>query len=252
MATDAESEPRIPVVCVDNSAIAGAALFNPNSWSGASKGLIQSCWTEYSVLHHCVTQLVTMCKKPEHLCQRHIATIQEQWSTGQLDLQKVVIYGQQPDLHIRIEAFFSGVKSLLDLLVQLLSTEKIVSAKVNGFHRMQDNYGGKVLSALENNVPNSKKDAASKMRALIAEHKTKWIDQIILARDHLIHPDKGMHQLMFRLEFSEKEGQLVCTKVNPPAIESEPIDQYAQRILKLVQAFTSTFIGQLKEAASNS
>ena len=251
MATDQGQEPRIPVVCVDESAVAGAMLFDPNSWPAVTKGLMHSCWTEYSVLHHCVTQLVAMCDERERVCQRHIATIQQQWSTQKFDLQKVLIYGQHPDLHIRIEAFFSGVKSLLDLLVQILSTEKVVSAKLDGFHRVQDIYGGKVLNALERNVPDTKKELAAKFHALILEHKRKWIDQTISARDQLIHPEKGMHQLMFQLEFTEKDGKLVCQKINAPAIEAESMDQYAQRILKAVETFTSNFI-ELAKAASNS
>ena len=250
MTNSLNPEPRIPVVCVDESAVASAELFNPNSWPVATKGVIQSCWTEYSVLHHCMEQLVTMCKEREKVCQRHIGNIQQQWSQHKFDLQKVTIYGQHPDLHIRIEAFFSGVKSLLDLLVQVLSTENIVSAKLDGFHRVQNNYGGKVLNALENNVSETKKDIAAKFHALISEHKKQWIDQTIFARDQLIHPEKGMHQLMFHLEFSEMDGKLTCQKINPPAIESEFIDKYAQRILGRAQAFTSSFL-ELAKAVSN-
>jgi hypothetical protein len=184
-----------------------------------------------------------MCKEREKVCQRHIVTIQQQWSTQKFDLQKVAIYCQHPDLHIHIEAFFSGVKSLLDLLVQVLSTEKIVSAKLDGFHRVRNNYGG--------NVPNTKKKVASKYHALISKHKEEWIDQTIFARDQLIHPEKGMHQLMFRLEFSEKNGKLACQKINPPAIESESIDEYAQRMLGFAQSFTSSFIELAKAMPTN-
>src|SRR3990172_10540207 len=116
MATHPTAEPPLLVICIDESAAAGAELFNPNSWSLATKGLIQSCWTEYSVLHHCVAQLVAMCRDRERLCEQHITSIQQQWSTQRFELQKMAIFGQHPDLHIRIEAFFSGVKSLLDLL----------------------------------------------------------------------------------------------------------------------------------------
>src|SRR3989338_4278399 len=55
-----EAQPRIPVICVDPSSVAGAELFDPNSWFGHSKGVVHSCWTEYSVLHHCVGQLAAM------------------------------------------------------------------------------------------------------------------------------------------------------------------------------------------------
>ena len=219
MATDQDAEPRIPIVCLDECAVASAELFDPNSWPVATKGLIQSCWTEYAVLHHCVMQLKIACNDREAVCRRHVATIQQQWSMEKFDPQKVSIYGQYPDLHIQIEAFFSGVKSLLDLLVQILSTERIVSANLHGFHRSaQTNYGGTVLNALENNVPDSKKVDAAKIHALISKHKMKWIDQAIGARDQLVHPGKGMHQLMFSLEFSEEDGKLVCQKINAPSV----------------------------------
>jgi hypothetical protein len=125
MATVDEPNARIPVICADNSAVAGAGIFDPNSWTGASKGIIQSCWTEYSVLHHCVDQIVGMCREPERFTQNQIESIQKQWKTKKFDLGKVVIYGQQPDLHMRIEAFFSGTKTHLDLIVQLLTSENV-------------------------------------------------------------------------------------------------------------------------------
>ena len=188
-----EPDARIPVVCADKSVIAGSEIFNPNSWTGASKGIIQSCWTEYSVLDHCVGQIAGMCRDANCLCQNQIKSIQEQWNTKRFDLGKVVIYCQQPDLHLRIEAFFSGIKTLLDLIVQLLTSEEVVSVVVDGFHRAQDVYGGKVLNALTNNASNDRKEIAAKAAALISQHKEAWIDHAVFARNQLIHPKKGMH-----------------------------------------------------------
>jgi hypothetical protein len=249
MAAENESDMRIPLICADKSAAVGAEIFNPNSWTGTSKGIIQSCWTEYSVLHHCVGQIVDMCGEKERLNQNQIKSIQEQWNTRKFDLGKVVVYSQQPDLHMRIEAFFSGIKTLLDLIVQLLSSEKVVGGVVDGFHRAQDVYGGKVLNVLTHNASNERKETAEKAMALISQHKASWIDQAVLARDQLIHPKRGMHQLMFHLEFAEKDGKLVCVKVAPPQIDSLPIDQYAQEILKHVQEFSSAFLALFREAA---
>lgn len=237
-----ESDARIPVVCADKSAVVGGQIFNPNSWAGASKGIIQSCWTEYSVLHHCVGEVVDLCGEAGYLCQNQVQSIQEQWNTTRFDLEKVVIYGQEPDLHLRIEAFFSGVKTLLDLIVQLLSTEKVVIGVVEGFHRAQDTYGGKVLNALTNNASNDRKETARKAASLISKHKDAWIDQAVFARDQLIHPKRGMHQLMFHLEFAENDGNLVCVKITPPQIDSLPIDQYAQKVLKHTREFSSAFL----------
>jgi hypothetical protein len=242
MAANANFEAPTPVICVDPSSVAGADTFNPNSWFGGSKGVIQSCWTEYSVLHHCVDQISGMCDDAKRVCAKNIETIQQQWLTARFDVRKMVFFGQQPDLHIRIEAFFSGVKTLLDLVVQLLSTEKIVSEAVDGFHRAQNVYGGRVLNALRNNAMKNKKDAANKLDALVSEQKKLWIDQVILARDQLIHPEKGMHQLMFHLDFAEKDNVLECVKVSPPEIDGKPVHLYAQEILRQVTVFSTSFL----------
>ena len=240
---------RIPVICADPSTVVGAEIFNPNAWSPDSKGLVHSCLAEFSVLHHCVGQIASMCKEPERLCQRQIETLQQQWATAKFDLGKVMLLGEQPDLHIRIEAFFSGVKSLLDLLVQLLSSEKIVATAIHGFHRERSVYGGSVLKALQNNVPRERKELAAKIEALLVDHKGNWIDQVISARDLLIHPKRGMPQVMLHFDCEEKNGTLVCTRINPPEIDSIPIDQYAQRTLEHAKAFASAFVALLQEAA---
>jgi hypothetical protein len=242
-----EGNARIPVICADESAIFGAELFDPNSWTGASKSIIQSCWTEYSVLHHSVGQLVGMCKDAIRLTQGQVKLIQEQWNTSKFDLGKVVIYGQQPDLHMTIEAFFSGTKTLLDLIVQLLTSENVVSGVVvDGFHRAQNVYGGRVLNALSNNASNAGKGTADKAVALISQHKAEWIDQLVFARDQLIHPRRGIHQLMFHIEFAEQGGGLICTNVTPPQIDSLPMDEYAEKVLKHAHEFSSAFLSTVR------
>lgn len=248
MATAPEVE-RIPVICVDPSTVVGAEIFNPNAWEGNSKGVIQSCWSEYSVLHHCVRQLSEMCESGDKICASNAATIQDQWKRSKFDLHKVACFGQQPDLHIRIEAFFSGVKSLLDLIVQLLATEKVVAAPIDGFHRDGDVYGGRVLKTLRNNGAKERKELAAKVDALISEHKKAWIDRVIAARDQLVHPTKGMHQLMFQLEFTEKNGSLVFVRAHPPHIESTPIHRFAKEVFDQTTAFCSNLLKLLNETA---
>ncbi len=248
MAT-APEEQRIPVICVDPSTLAGAEIFDPNAWNGSSKGVIQSCWSEYSVLHHCVHQLSEMCDSGDKICANSVATIQDQWKRSKFDLNKVAFFGQQPDLHIRIEAFFSSVKSLLDLIVQLLTTETIVAALIDGFHRDGDIYGGRVLKTLRNNATKERKELAAKVDAFISEHKKVWIDRVIAARDQLVHPAKGMHQLMFHLEFAEKNGSLIFVRAHPPHIESTPINKFANEVLDQATSFCSHFLGLLNEKA---
>lgn len=176
----------------------------------------------------------------------NIVAMQEQWQLARFDLSKLVFFGQQPDLHIRIEAFFSGAKTLLDLLMQLLSTERIVGVAIDGFHRDRDVYGGRVLNALRGNATKERKNVAAKLDALISEHKKIWIDQVILARDSLVHPQKGMHQLMFNLEFVEKDGALVCVKAHPPEINERPIHIFAQETLQRATILSSSFLGALQ------
>ncbi len=198
-------------------------------------------------MNHCAGQIKNICGDAEHLCQKHIETIYQQWQTRKFDLQELDIYGQLPDMHLRIEAFFSGVKSLLDLLVQLLSSEKVVAASIDGFHRSQNIYGGKVLNALTNNASKKRNETAARIKALIMEHKALWLDQAIFARDQLIHPEIGMNQLMFQLHFMEQGNSLTCVKINPPVIGSMAIDKYADQILKNIQTFSYDFLGLLSE-----
>jgi hypothetical protein len=124
--------------------------------------------------------------------------------------------------------------------------QNVVSGVVDGFHRAQGVYGGKVLNALTNNASNDRKETAAKAAALISQHKAAWIDQAVSARDHLIHPKTGMHQLMFHLAFAEEGDGLICKKVTPPQIGSLPMDEYAQKVLKHAQEFSSAFLALIR------
>ena len=175
--------------------------------------------------------------------------LEEQWKLSKFDLDKITFFGQQPDLHIRIEAFFSGIKSLLDLIVQLLSTEKVVASAIDGFHRDQDVYGGRVLNSLRNNAMKERKELAAKVDALISENKKSWIDGVIAARDQLVHPVKGTHQLMFSLEFLQNNDSLVFVRAHPPEIDSKPIHHFARDVVEHSMAFSSNFLALLNEKA---
>lgn len=94
------------------------------------------------------SQLRELCATSSTSCQPHIETFIQQWRTARFDLNKIIVYCQAPDLHMRIEAFFAGIKTLLDLLSKLLSSEKVVAGVVDGFHRAQGKYGGQVINAL--------------------------------------------------------------------------------------------------------
>ena len=63
----------------------------------------------------------------------------------------------------------------------------------------------------------------------------------------LIHPGESRFQLMFQIGFAEQNRELLCTGVSPPAAGSETIDRYAERVLGRTQAFSSAFLGLLKQ-----
>lgn len=243
-----DRENKIPIICAVNSTADIAHIFNPNAWLGASKGIVQSCLSEMSVLHHCVNRLTELCNNPRQSCQTHIENIQRQWLIANFSLDKTVIYGEVPDLHIRIEAFYAGIKTCLDLLVQLLSSEKVVNTAIDGFHKSKGIPGGKPLNTLKNNVMKDKIYIAEQITALILEEKELWIDQVINARDQLIHPDKFAMQIMFHLEFEERPDGIHCTSINPPMTDSGPIHEYANRVLDNLQKFSSRFFAMLKSA----
>lgn len=241
-----DRENKIPIICAVNSTADIAHIFNPNAWLGASKGIVQSCLSEMSVLHHCVNRLTELCNNPRPSCQIHIENIQRQWLIANFSLDKTVIYGEVPDLHIRIEAFYAGIKTCLDLLVQLLSSEQVVNGVITGFHRLKGVYGKTVLNALENNVVKGKKDIAEVVDRLIYEQKVLWIDQAITTRDKLIHPDRFMSQIMFRLDFERKDDGISCCKIHPPMTDSGPIHTYANQTLNDLIFFSNNFLSILQ------
>ena len=246
MTTKMKIEKKIPVICAEPSLRFGAEIFNPNLWNVPSKSIVHSCWSEYSVLHYCSKQISSMCKKPESLCKKHIMTLQEQWKITKYDLDRLIFFALQPDLHIRIQAFFSGVKTLLDLFMQLLTSENVVGIVIDGFHRKGNVYGGKVLNALKKNVRADKRTEASNLETFILRHKNVWIDQVIQARDALVHPDGGMFQLMFNIVLFEKDGVLHCDEIRPPAINSKSIEVFANDTLDQIKEFSTNFFRILK------
>jgi hypothetical protein len=239
------------VICADPSTFYASLIFNPNCWHNDSRNLILSCGAELSVLHHCIKQIVLLCNNREENCQRQINGLQQQWDRKRFDLEKVNLLCEQPDLYIQIKAFFSVVKSFLDLIVQLLYSENIVNTKIHGFHRDKEIYGGSVLNALNNNVSQNKSPVANNILNLLIKHKGDWIDKAINARHQLIHPRQGMLQLMLRLNCIEKEGKLVCTHIDLPEIDSTPIDQYAQHTLEQLKTFVIEFITILRQQGSS-
>ena len=151
---------RIPIICLAPSSVAAFNIFNPNDWTGENKAIIQSCSTELSVLHYELNSIAKMCSNPEKQCISHFENLKRSWKKPNDTLHKTVCYAQVPEIHVFIKAFFASLKSLLDLVVQLLPAERIINTKLDGFHRKKGNYGATVLNALSNNVSDGKKQIA--------------------------------------------------------------------------------------------
>ena len=234
------------VICVDRASVAAMPLFNPNDWEGSSNGIIQSCMAEYGVLNYCATQMRSICAASSLFCQEHVTRLKEQWHRSRFDSSELVFWAEVPELHVHIGAFFAGSKRLLDLLSQMLTSEKVVKVGLDGFHRAKEVYGGHVLNALRNNASNEKRQLASDLAKLILQAKTSWIDQAISARDQLVHPEKGFTQLMFRMEIVEADGDLVCATIHPPHIGKTPIVEYSNTVLKAAYDFASCFLRLLR------
>ena len=242
-----KSEKRITTICVHPSSKSSFRVFNTNDWQGASKAIIESCGTEYSALQYAVDRIEAICSDSKERCRGNFETLQDSMSTPIETVPKLLVYGQVPEVHVLIQAFFSGMKSLLDLIVQLISSENIVGPHVRGFNRDGDIYGGRVLNRLSNNVVSGRTEVAQQLFDLISEHKQTWIDEVIGARDLLIHPTKGAHQLMFHMELEVVDGEVVYKDAVPPIVGDEPIDRYAAKRLADIKEFSLAFLGAIRK-----
>lgn len=240
------SEFRIPLILIDSSSVPAFQIFNPNAWEGDSRAVVQSCSTEFSVLQYEAIRIAEMCRSSKDQCQPHFENLKNQWGNSRWDLAKTICYGQVPELHMLIEGFFSGMKSLLDLIVQLLSTENVVACKLDGFHKTKDVYGGVVLNALDNNACSAKKHTANILKELIIEHKRLWIDEVITSRNLLIHPTKGVHQLMFEILVESNDGTLIFKDAVPPFVGEHRIDRYSAAQIDNIRRFVQEFLKRFR------
>ena len=239
----------IPIIFLDGASVGAFHIFNPNDWQGDTRGVIQSCATELAVLQYSAERIGTICLSAKDLCRPRFDDMSLQWQTSPWDLAKTVSYCQVPELHVLIEGFFAGLKSLLDLDAQLLSTEGVLGVSVDGFHRKKDVYGGKVLNALDRNAKHGKKGGATAIKGLITEHKELWIDEVIGSRDLLVHPSRAAQQLMFELQVESRNGALVYLGAAPPHVGTVAINQYAAARVDDIKQFSSSLLSGLRQAS---
>lgn len=241
---------KIPVISLAKSSVDAFSLFNPNDWAGLSKSIILSCSTELSLLHFEAKLISKLCRYPKKLCKPHFESLKSSWVSPDSSLPKTICFAQVPELHSTIKAFFAGLKGLLDLIAQLLPSEGVVNTSLNGFHRKDKsgvpNYGATVLNALKNNACADKKQIAKNIDELIRSHKEKWIDNVIEARDLLIHPRKGTHQVMFEMKLKSVKNTLIYKNAVPPLVGSMSIDNYAKKQIGNIEDFIKSFLKELQ------
>ncbi len=246
---NAKSELKVPVICCHPLSLPALSLFNANDWTGTSKSVIRSCAVQYGLIRYESARLKQVFDDAEalSLCRQSLIDLQSNRQSAPWDLDRCSYFVEVPELHLNIEAFFSSVKTFLDLLVQLVASEGIVSQQIHGFHKRRDQVGGKFLQALENNASSARKSTASKLAELLVQHKTLWIDDVVRGRDVLRHPDAAPFQVMFQLQLRSNVGKIEIVKVRKPEISGQSLDLYAQTVVDQIQEFSRSFLNTIRD-----
>ena len=235
---------KTPVLLIDPSSISAFYIFNPNDWLGTSKAIVSSCAAQYGLLKYSVRKLHELYKISEKQCIPKFNELKAQWEKSPWPTDDCYYLAEVPEVHLFINVFLNSIKAYLDLIVQLISTENIVYKKVHGFHKKGKDPGGKILHTLKNKAKNE--ECAGLFLKLISDHKQKWIDDVVNARDSLVHPDKGLLQVMFQLEIKSKETELILVSIKKPYMADLDFDQYAEKIFNRLSGFSKSFITLLK------
>jgi hypothetical protein len=239
--------PKISVVLCHNSSWPAFHIFNPNDWSGKSKPIIELCAANFGLLIYTSKLINDIFREAEALCAPNFVNLKSKWRISKWEIPKCTYLVDVPNLHLSIHSFLSAVKTYLDVLVQLTSTEGIVSVEVHGFHKKGKTIGGKLLHILKNNATKSKQNTAMLLYDLIIDHKRIWIDNSVNSRDLLIHPE-GLVKMMFILVISEKDDELNLDRILKPALNGEEFDIYAKKTLLKIEEFTNLFLRHIKNA----
>lgn len=242
---------KTPIILIHPSSMPSYLLFNPNSWKNASKQIIRSCAAQYGLLSYSVNKLDQLFSDAEKLCQPSLQNLNSQWRSAKWTHKRCRYFVEIPEVHLYIQIFLVSVKTLLDLIVQLISSEGVTSSKIHGFHKKGKVIGGEILNLLKNNSSKSKKETSDKIVVLINKHKQDWLDGIVSVRDLLTHPEKGIAQVMFELKLREAEQDLRLVKVIKPKINTKGVDFniYAKEVLKKVETFSKDFLELTKQTS---
>lgn len=239
---------RIPVILLESSSAPSFSLFNPNEWEVRSKAIIQSCAVNHGLLVYSAAKLKKVFSESEGPCQLRFDELIAQWKKSKWDLDSCVYWVDVPEAHVSIHAFLSGVKTFLDVFVQLISSEEIVHGHIHGFHRKGNNIGQRLLHNLKFGSNKSKKDTAVLIHDLICEHKVLWIDNVVNLRDLFTHPETGLSKVMFALDIYEFRENIALRRILKPSFSENDFDVYALKTLSMVEEFSKKFMQYLKAA----
>jgi hypothetical protein len=241
-----KTDTTIPVICLAPGAVGSYRIFNPNEWDGQSRAIVQTCAAVLGAASAAAQHIRDACARPVDRCERHLNTL-----AGSVDdpsvLGKASMFGQDIELHNAVFAFVGNVKALLDLLVQLLSSEGVCNAQIHGFH----DSGSRVLNALCRNVAAEREPTAKRLAELVNCEKTSWIDEFISVRDDLIHPQRGSHVLMFGLEVIWAGGRPSLKDAHAPAVGDSSLDCFVDNALVRAREFAARFLRELKTAPAS-
>ena len=241
---------RTTVILVADGTFYAHGIFNANEWADPSKPVVNSCVNQFDLLRFVERSLPRLADDLERACGRAETEMQRQYKRGnKWEVQALQYLVEIPDVHHGIHSFLTTTKTLLDLIVQLLATERIVHVSVHGFHKKGPVVGGEVLHALKQRRNPAVGAAAERIRQYLVEQKTEWIDAAVRVRDDLAHPRRGMMQVMCEMEFGvDESGSLVRTRVLPPQIGALDYDAYIRTTMTQVDQFSREFLGLVKTA----
>jgi len=240
--------PRIPTICVDRTAAPANTLFNANEWGEQSKPIILSCAAQYRLLLHALGGLSGVFRAGMETCEARLGDLRMHWRKAPWELERGRYLVEVPTVHLYVQAFLATVKTLLDLLAQLTSTQGLVLKKVHGFHKKGQCIGGELLEILTKRAAPGREGAASELRRYLNEQKDIWIDELVTARDNMAHPERGMHQVMWELELLVGGAELKCRRVVAPHVNDQPFDEYARNTTGHVKLASANVLRILRTA----
>ena len=211
-----EIEIKTPVILLHESSAPAFSIFNPNDWGSESKQIIDLCAINYGLLIYTSKMINNIFENAHVLCSSSLNNLKSQWGKAKWELSNCNYFVDVPQLHLSIHSFLSSVKTFLDVIIQLIGTEGLVSAEIHGFHKKGNIIGGQLIQILNNNAVKINKDKAIFLRDLIVRHKVLWIDDAVNNRDLLIHPE-GFSKIMFAFVLSEENENIDLDEILKPS-----------------------------------